>query len=352
MGVSLWQSFRSVSSWGLPLSMGLLLLSGCDKPQPRAMELRVGYFPNITHAQALIGLSNGAFQRALGEDAHIRPFALNAGPAAIEALFAGELDLVYIGPNPAINGFVKSHGQALRIVAGAASGGAVLVVREDSGITSVQDFPNRIIATPQLGNTQDIALRHYLRQHDLEATERGGTVRVTPMQNADILSGFLRKEIDAAWVPEPWGARLVHEAHGRILVDERDLWPTRQFPTAVVIVSAQALHDRQELILRWLRAHVELTRWIAAHPVDAKAMLNTELQRLTGKPIAAAVLDDAWSRLTVTYDPLATSLQACAQHAFTVGFLGASNPNLSGLVDATLLNTVLREQQLPDVSGS
>jgi len=297
----------------------------------------------------LVGLADGSFQKSLGKECHIRPVLLNAGPSAIEALFAGELDMTYIGPNPAINGYVKSKGQALRIIAGASSGGAALVVRSDSGIASVKDFAGKRVASPQLGNTQDIALRYYLSQHSLASEEQDGTVKITPMQNADILTGFLRKEIDAAWVPEPWGARLVHEAAGQILIDERDLWPNRTFPTAVLIVSAKALHDQPVIVQRWLRAHVEVTQWINQHPVEAKQLINGELHRLTGKAIDSLVLDQAWSRLQITYDPMQTALHAAAEHAVAVGFLGPSRTDLSGLIDAEALNAVLKEEGLSSV---
>ncbi len=325
----------------------MMLLIGCSRPTRDARVLRVGYFPNITHAQALIGLANGTFQRALGPDVTIKTFVMNAGPAAIEALFAGELDLTYIGPGPAINGYVKSDGQALRIVSGAASGGAVLVVRQESDIHVVADFAGKRVASPQLGNTQDIALRYYLTQHDLAATEQGGTVWVTPMQNADILTGFLRHEVDAAWVPEPWGARLVHEAQGRIFLDERELWPGGMFPTAVIVVSTKALHDRPELIARWLTAHVQLTRWIQQYPQEAQQQVNVEISKLTGKALPEPLLREAWSRLIFTYDLMAPLLVVSADHAFAAGFLGRQKPDLTDLVSSTLLDQVLQQQPTP-----
>ncbi len=342
-----------IISWRWSIILGCaMMMGGCGEKAPNSHQIRVGYFPNITHAQALVGLADGTFQKSLGEEVHIQTFVLNAGPAAIEAVFAGELDVVYIGPNPAINGFVKSKGQALRIIAGAASGGAVLVAHPKSGINSVADFPGKRIATPQLGNTQDIALRYYLKQNNLAPEEQGGTVKVLPMQNADILSGFLQGTLDAAWVPEPWGARLIREAEGRLIADERDLWPEKIFPTAVVIVTTRFLQQNPELVKRWLRAHVEVTQWIQANPDQAKRQINAELDRLTGKPVAAGVLDEAWGRLAVTYDPLAVPLAAAASHAFDVGFLGEKMPDLTQLIEIGILNTVLKEKGLAGVSGS
>ncbi len=334
---------------GLVLAAMMVLLAGCARSTAENQELRVGYFPNLTHAQALVGLSDGTFQQALGADVQIRPFMFNAGPSLIEALFAGEIDVAYIGPNPAINGFVKSKGQALRIVAGATSGGAVLVARGDTGLERASSLDGKTVASPQLGNTQDIALRYYLKQQRFKLAEQGGTVTVMPMANADILTSFLTKAIDAAWVPEPWGARLVQEAGGRILLDERDLWPQRQFSTAVVIASARALQERPGLVTNWLRAHVTVTRWMQAHPLEAKQRLNAELNRLTGKPIPAAVLDEAWGRLAFTYDPLAESLRAAGEHAAAVGFLDTV-PAPGDLVDMRLLNEALRASDLPPVA--
>jgi NitT/TauT family transport system substrate-binding protein len=188
--------------------------------------LRIGYFPNINHAQAVIGLGRGDFQNALGDNVQVTTQIFNAGPSAIEALFANQIDVTYIGPNPAINGYVQSNGEALRIISGAASGGAVFVVRNDSGINSPQDLANKKFATPELGNTQDIALRNYLLDNGLNTIEKGGNVEVLTAKNPDIVTLFLTKQIDGAWVPEPWGETLVNEGGGRIFVDEREMKET------------------------------------------------------------------------------------------------------------------------------
>lgn len=328
-------------------------LIGCaNQPVPSSsapVTVRVGYFPNITHAQAMIGIADGTFQRALGQDVTIDAKLFNAGPSAIEAMFAGQLDLTYIGPNPAVNGYVKSKGAALRIVAGATSGGAVLVVRSDAGITKPSDFAGKKVASPQLGNTQDVALRAWLMKQGFKLKEQGGDTQVIPVANPDILTLFQKKEIDGAWVPEPWGARLVREADGRIFLDERELWPNGQFVTAHVIVSTKFLKDHPDLVRKWLSAHVELTQRINADPASAKAKLNAEIERLTGRALPATVLDDAWSRQTVTYDPIRSSLFGSADAAFKLGFLGDTLPNLDDIYDLTLLNQVLKEKGLPSI---
>lgn len=328
----------------------VLFLAGCaSMPKTSASSIRVGYFPNITHAQALIGMSaeQHRFAQALGAT-QIDAKIFNAGPAEIEALFAGELDLAYIGPNPAINGYVRSKGEEVRIIAGAVSGGAVLVVRADAPIKEANDFGGKRIATPQLGNTQDVAARYFLLSNNLLTIEKGGNVTIVPAQNPDILPLFLKKEIDAAWVPEPWGARLVKEGNGRIFLDERDLWqPDRKFLTACVIVSPKFLRAHSDLVRHWLTAHVELTQWINSNPMDSKRIANAEIARLTGKPLPADELDEAWSRLDVTYDSLSTSLYVSADRAFALGFLGKDKPDLTGIYDLSLLNQVLAEKKLP-----
>ncbi len=306
--------------------------------------IRVGAFPNITHAQAMIGKANGWFEKRLGSGVRIEWKSFNAGPAAIEALFAGAIDMAYIGPNPAINGYVRSNGEALRIIAGATSGGAALVVREDAGIGSAADFRGKRVASPQMGNTQDVALRAWLKANGLRTRDKGGDVQVVPTSNADQLTLFLRKDLDAAWAPEPWASRLVHEANGRIFLDERSLWPNGQFITAHVIVSTKFLQAHPDLVKKWLKAHVEITDWINIHSVEAKQILNQQIRTETGKALSSSVLDDAFGRMQVTYDPLRSSLMRAAQLAFEAGFLGREMPDLSRLYDLTLLNQVLNDQ--------
>ncbi len=323
-----------------------ILLAACGgTPASKPAAVRVGFFPNLTHAQVLVGLADGSFQKALGEGVKIEPVQFNAGPSAVEALFANAIDMTYIGPNPAINGYVQSKGAALRIVAGATSGGAVFVVRPQANIKTAKDLAGKKVASPQLGNTQDVSLRRYIKQAGLATRETGGTVTVLPTANADILTLVQKGEIDGAWVPEPWGARLVREAGGVILVDERDLWPGGKFVTAHLIVSAKFLTANPEIVRAWLQAHVEVTQWINAHPADAKALVNSEIARLTGKALAPAVLDDAYGRMEVTYDPIRSSLNTSAQWAFEAGFLD-TKPDLKNIYDLKLLNEVLSEKGL------
>ncbi len=331
----------------------MLLLAGCQSttgtPSDKVI-LRVGYFPNITHSQALIGMARGDFQKALGANVEIQATQFNAGPSVIEALFAGQIDISYIGPNPAINGFIKSEGEALRIVCGATSGGAAFVVRPDANIKSPADLAGKKIASPQLGNTQDVALRKYIVDNGLKTLEQGGTVEVVPTDNPLILDMFRLGEIDGAWVPEPWASRLVVEGGGVVFLDERDLWTETngEFVTAHIIVSTKFLAEHPEVVKAWIRAHTEVTQWELDHPAEAQELLNVEIEKLTGKKLAAEVLTMAWGRMKATWDPISASLFTSAQSAFDAGFL-KEEPKLDGIYDLTLLNEVLKEKNLPAV---
>ena len=306
--------------------------------------IHVGAFPNITHPQAMVGKSNGWFEKAMGPQVKIDWKSFNAGPSAIEALFAGAIDMTYIGPNPAISGYVRSNGEALRIVAGATSGGAALVVRADSGIQKPEDFHGRKVASPQMGNTQDVALRAWLQANGLKATDKGGDVQVIPLANPDQLTLFLKKELDGAWAPEPWATRLIREGNGRLFLDERTLWPNGQFISAHLIVRTKFLKEHPDLVKNWIRAHVELTDWINGHLPEAKKLLNQQIAKETGKALPDAVLDQAFGRMQATYDPLRGSLMNAAKSAFDAGFLGRQMPDLSSLYDLSLLNQVLAEK--------
>lgn len=328
LGVAFWLAV-SISGWA----------------QGDGTTIRVGAFPNITHAQAMVGKANGWFDRTMGPKVKIQWTSFNAGPSAIEALFAGAIDMTYVGPNPAINGYVRSNGEALRVVAGAASGGASLVVRNDAGISKPEDFHGKRVASPQFGNTQDVALRNWLKRNGLTTNDKGGDVRIVPMANPDQLTLFLKKDLDAAWAPEPWATRLIHEGNGRLFVDERSLWPNGQFVIGLLVVNTKFLKAHPDLVKNWIRAHIELTDWINTHQPEAKKLLNQQIQRETNKALPADVLDEAYSRLQITYDPLHTALNTAAQQAFEDGFLGRQIPDLSNLYDLTLLNQVLAEKK-------
>ncbi|HEY6589163.1 MAG TPA: ABC transporter substrate-binding protein [Nitrososphaeraceae archaeon] len=314
--------------------------------------LKIGYFPNINHAQAVIGIGNGDFQKVLGANVEIKPFIFNAGPSAIEALFAKQVDATYVGPNPAINGYVISEGKDVRIISGATSGGAVFVIRSDSGINSPSDFANKKFGSPQLGNTQDVALRNYLLEHGYKTVENQGNVHILPAKNSDILTLFLKKDIDGAWVPEPWGERLIKDANGKLFLDERDLWPDGKFVTGLILVRTEYLKQHPDVIENLLKANIEETQWINDNKEEAIKTFNTELKKLTGQTIAEDVLQQSLTRLEFTYDPIQQSLYKSADDAFKLGFLGDTQPDLSNIFDLNILNKVLKEKALVPINST
>lgn len=324
--------------------------AGADSsPAGPASELRLGYFPNLTHATPVVGVAKGLYAKALG-NTKLSVQTFNAGPAEMEALVNGDLDAAYVGPSPAINAYAKSNGQALRIIAGAASGGASLVVKP--GINSAADLRGKHIASPQLGNTQDVALRTWLKGNGLtpsSATEKGD-VDVEPTDNATSLQLFEDNRLDGAWVPEPYASRLVLEGGGKVLVDEKALWPGGQFVTTNLVVRTDFLAKHAETVKALLQGQADTVQWIGANTAAAKQVINDELKRLTQKALKQDVLDRAFGELTITNDPLAKTLRESADHAVTAGLL--SNVDLKGIYDLGPLNAVLAARKLPAVSDA
>jgi len=306
--------------------------------------LRLAYFPNLTHAPALVGVARGEFQREL-HGYLIEPKIVNAGPDAMEALLAGEVDVSYVGPSPAVNTYLKSGGKALRILAGACSGGASLIARGDVDIRSVADLDHKRVAVPQLGGTQDVSLRHFLDLNGLAPVQKGGTVEIIPVKNPDILALFLQKQIDAAWVPEPWASRLKKDAHAKTVADERDLWPGKMFTTTVVVARTKFAEDHPEAIQALLRAHLETIEWLNAHPDDAQVIVNAELKRLTGKALSDGVMKEAWSRVRFTDDPNRPNILALAEAAEKAGYL-KGKLDLAGAFDPTSLAAAKQQRRL------
>ncbi|WP_458747293.1 ABC transporter substrate-binding protein [Candidatus Nitrosocosmicus sp. T] len=326
-------------------------IAGAQSVVSEKKTLRIGYFPNITHSQAVIGLNNDDFQKTLGDNVTVEAIRFNAGPSAIESLLADRIDATYIGPNPAINGYLLTGGNDLRVISGASSGGASFVVRNDSGIETVNDLGGKKFASPQLGNTQDVALRKYLIDNGFNTVENGGNVTVLPIANADILTVFLKKEIDGAWVPEPWATRLVQEADGKVFLDERTLWPDGKFVTGNLIVRTDYLRDNPEIIKKLIEAHVNETLWINNNTAEAAKEFNTQLKKITGQEISENVLNKAYTNIDITYDPLKLSLFKSANDAYDLGFIekGKDRPNLSGIYDTTILNEVLAQKGLSPI---
>ncbi|HEX6596984.1 MAG TPA: ABC transporter substrate-binding protein [Acidimicrobiales bacterium] len=317
--------------------------SGPEQPT----TVRLGYFPNVTHATAIVGVETGIFRQELGPN-ELAVTTFNAGPAAVEALFSGAIDATYIGPNPAINAFARSDGEAIRIVSGATSGGAALVVKP--AIAGPADLRGKKLASPQLGNTQDVALRNWLKQHGLKTdSQGGGDVSILPQENAQTLETFRSGAVDGAWVPEPWATRLVQEGGGKVLVDERTLWPGGRFVTTHLVVRTEFLAKHPDAVRRLVQGQVRANEVVNADAAEAQRIVNDGITKVTGKGIPTEVITAAWANLEFTNDPVASSLTASAGHATDVGLL--QEVDLDGIYDLGPLNAVLRAANLAEVQG-
>ncbi|MBP7866108.1 MAG: aliphatic sulfonate ABC transporter substrate-binding protein [Acidobacteria bacterium] len=326
-----------------------LLLAGaaCGRKDGVASgTLRVGYFANITHAQAIIGRAKGTFEAKTGLPVAYKVF--NAGPTEMEALLAGEIDIAYVGPNPAINAYLRAGKGALRIVAGATSGGASLVVRRELGLRAPADLKGRTVASPELGNTQDITLRAWLKQQGFTP---GTDVKVKPVKNPEILMLFRQGSLDAAWVPEPWATRLCREAGGEILIDETSLWPGGRFTTAVLVVREDWVRQRPDVVRKFVEAHVETTRWSLDHPAEAVDVIRAGLEAVMQKPLSREILSEAFSRMKLTWDPGVASMRESAARARDLGYLppGYGPDDIGGLFELAPLGAVLQAMNLPPV---
>ncbi|MEW2283076.1 aliphatic sulfonate ABC transporter substrate-binding protein [Streptomyces sp. NPDC047841] len=312
-------------------------------------SVKIGYFGNLTHATALVGNQKGFFQKELGAtEAKYQIF--NAGPSEIEALNSGSIDIGWIGPSPAINGYTKSDGKSLRIIGGSASGGVKLVVNPDK-IKSLKDVKGKKIATPQLGNTQDVAFLNWVAEQGwkVDAQSGKGDVSVVRTDNKVTPDAYKSGSIDGAWVPEPTASKLVAEG-GKVLLDESTLWPDKKFVITNIIVSQKFLKEHPKAVEAVLKASVETNKWINANPDEAKAAANKQLGIDSGKELPAKVLDPAWKSVQFTDDPLAATLDTEAKHAVKAGLL--DNPKLDGIYDLTLLNKVLQAEGEHTVSDA
>jgi len=284
------------------------------------ITLRVGYFPNVTHAQGIIGahstrLGQGWFEQRLGPDVVVQWYPFNAGPSAMEAIFAGTIDLTYVGPNPTLNAYIRSRGDEIRVLAGSAEGGAALVVQPDGRISNPEDFKGRKLATPQLGNTQDVAARAWCKKQGFAVTLTGGDVQIIPTANPDQLALFKQGRIDAVWTVEPWVSRLEQEADGKVYIDQKDAL------TTILVSSVKLLRERPELATKFVAAHVELTKWLGEHPEDAREQVRAGLSAEVRREISATLVASAWSRLHFTDTVQQAQVEALVGDAQSVGFL-------------------------------
>jgi NitT/TauT family transport system substrate-binding protein len=312
-------------------------------------SVKIGYFGNLTHGTALVGREQGLFQKELGAT-KAKYATFNAGPSEIEALNSGSIDIGWIGPSPAINGYTKSNGKSLRIIGGSASGGVKLVVNPKK-IKSLKDVKGKKIATPQLGNTQDVAFLNWAAEQGwkVDAQSGKGDVSVVRTDNKITPDAYRSGSVDGAWVPEPTASKLVSEG-AKVLLDESTLWPGKKFVITNVIVSQKFLSAHPDVVEAVLRGSVKTNAWIKANSDKAKADANAELKELTQKALPAAVLDPAWQSIEVLDDPLAATAKTEAQHAVAAGLL--KSPKLDGIYDLTLLNKVLKAQGRPAVDAA
>lgn len=303
-----------------------------------ATELRLGYFGNVTHGPALVGVSKGFIAKELGQT-KLSTQVFNAGPAAVEALNAGAIDATYIGPNPAINSYVKSKGESISIIAGATSGGAQLVVRP--GINSAADLKGKTLASPQLGGTQDVALRAWLGKQGFKtSTDGSGDVTINPTENAQTLKLFQDGKLDGAWLPEPWASRLVLQAGAKVLVDEKDLWDKGQFVTTILIVNKKFADEHPATVQALLKGHIESVDWLNAAPAPEKAaVLNDALKAAAGKALPADVIDRSLKNIVFTVDPLAGTYKKLLQDGVDAGT--TKQADINGIFDLAPLNKAL-----------
>ena len=308
--------------------LGITLNSG---ESTHENKLRVAYFPNIGHVIPIVGMENGSFEKNIGNQTKIETRVFDSGPQAIESLFANSIDIAYVGPGPAINGFLNSENNELKILAGAASGGASFIVHPDSEINSASDFAGKKIAAPQIGNTQDVSLRHYLSENGLKSAEKGGSVIVYNISNPDIYTLFVKGDIDGAWVPEPWATILETELGGKRLFHEEELWGDKEFASVLLIGNISYVEKNPIIIENFLQSHHETVTWINDNPVETRIIFNNFLDSHLGQSLSDDVVDIALSNILITSDPKPDSIFSFAEKADALGYLGRNGYDLSGI---------------------
>ena len=294
-------------------------------------KLRIAYFPNIGHVIPIVGMENGVFEKNIGNQTKIETRVFDSGPQAIESLFANSVDVAYVGPGPAINGFLNSQNNGLKILAGAASGGASFIVHPDSEINSVLDFAGKKIAAPQIGNTQDVSLRHYLSENGLKSSEKGGSVIVYNISNPDIYTLFVKGDIDGAWVAEPWATILEIELGGKRLFHEEELWKNNEFASVLLIGNVKYVEKNPTIIENFIQSHHETVTWINENPIETRTVFNNFLDSHLGQSLSDDVVDIALSNILITSDPKLGSVYSFAEKADALGYLGRNGYDLSGI---------------------
>lgn len=324
------------------LAFAIFATAGCDQrsaaasrgPQPAPAEVRIGYFPNVTHAQAVLAVASGDFAKAVAP-AKLTTRTFNAGPELMEALFGGQIDIAYVGPGPALSAYAKSNGEGIRVIAGAAANGVIIVARPQANIHSPSDLAGKKIATPQYGNTQDISCRHFLK----DILHQADLNNVVPAPNANQAAMISRGEIDAAWVPEPWGSLLIAQTGAVPVFEEKDVWPSHQFSLTLIVTTPTFLAEHPDVVKKILAVHRDWTQKLQTSPEAYAPQLAQAIFQLTHKPLPAAVVLSSLKRTTFTTDPLPDTIHSMAQWSVDLGFVKRV-PNLDALTDTTILKSL------------
>ena len=294
-------------------------------------KIRVAFFPSIVHAVPIIGMETQTFANNLNDGMDIEVKIFDSGPQVIESIFSNSVDIAYVGPGPVINGFLKSDGNDLKILAGAASGGASFVIQKNSGLELIENYSGKRVAAPQISNTQDVSLRHYLAENGLKSAEKGGDVFVLNIANPDIYTLFAKGDIDGAWVPEPWATMLVEELDGVRLFDENEFWPENQFSSVLLIGRSDYIEKNPEIIKKWISANEKTVQWINNHPDESKKLYNEFLKSYMGRTLPENIVEKSFSNIIITSEPLENSVYTFAERADALGYLGRDGYTLDGI---------------------
>ena len=313
--------------------VGIFALVGVTQSYDNISEnkIRVAFFPSIVHAVPIVGIENQTFANNLADDMEIEIKVFDSGPQVIESIFSDSVDVAYVGPGPVINGFLKSDGNDLKILAGAANGGASFVIQKDSGLELIENFSGKRVAAPQISNTQDVSLRHFLSENGLQPAEKGGDVFVLNISNPDIYTLFAKGDIDGAWVPEPWATMLVEELDGVRLYDESQFWPENQFSSVLLIGRADYIENNPDIVKKWINANEKTVEWINQNPEESKTLYNDFMKSHMGKTLPEKIVETSFSYIIVTSEPLQNSVYTFAERADSLGYLGRDGYSLDGI---------------------
>ena len=328
----------AVSGIVVIVAIAIIITSFSNSDQINQDKIRVAFFPSIGHIIPIVGLEEKIFEKGIGEEKQIETKLFDSGPQVIESIFSGSIDIAYVGPGPIINGFLKSDGKDIKILSGAASGGASFIIQPNSGLESLENFDGKRIASPQISNSQDVSLRHYLESHGLKSVENGGTVFVLNISNPDIYTLFAKGDIDGAWVPEPWATILVQELDGIRLFNEEKLWPNEEFASVLLIARTEYLENNPETVQKWIESHEKTVTWINSNPNKSKSLFSNFLIDYMGKSLPTKIIDESFSNITITSDPIKNSIIIFAERADSLEYLGRSGYNLDGIFYNAVLN--------------